>query len=281
MDVYEEVVRLRHDGRHGALATIINVKGSIPSYASAKMLVRDDGSTVGTIGGGCVEAEVLQVARKVMDDEKPQTLAFNLNREPGYDTGLVCGGKLEIYVEPVVPDPVLYIFGAGHVGLNVYKIALLAGFVVVVIDDRVAFANRERFPDATDVIAEDWNTAMNRLTPSPASYILIATRGHSEDAHVLRWAIDTATSYIGMIGSRHKVATVYHDLIASGVAAEKFAHVHAPVGLDIGASTPEEIAVSVVGELIALRRRCAAALPHMRHIAKLAAVAEPSLEKVA
>src|SRR3954469_14907794 len=146
MDLYEEIVNLRRNGRRAALATIINVRGSIPSFNTAKMLVRDDGSIVGTIGGGCVEADVWQAAREGMQQEKPRTLTFNLNQNPKYDTGLVCGGTLEVYVEPILPLPQLYIFGAGHVAQSVYKVARLAGFDVTVIDDRDAYANRERFP---------------------------------------------------------------------------------------------------------------------------------------
>src|SRR3954454_17829522 len=123
MDVYSEIVRLREEGRRGALATIINVRGSIPSFEAAKMLVRDDGSIAGTIGGGCVEAEVWQAARQVMEEEKARTLTFNLDHDPKYDTGLVCGGTLEIYLEPIISVQTLYLFGAGHVSGNVYRAA--------------------------------------------------------------------------------------------------------------------------------------------------------------
>src|SRR5271169_5488945 len=127
MDIYEEIVKLRQEGRKGAVATIVNVRGSIPSFATAKMLVRDDGSILGTIGGGCVEAEVWQAAKEVMEKEKPRTLTFDLNQDPKFDTGLVCGGSLEVYVEPVVPRSVLYVVGAGHVALHVYRVARIAG----------------------------------------------------------------------------------------------------------------------------------------------------------
>ena len=115
MDIYEQIVQLRREGRRGAVATIVNVRGSIPSFRTAKMLIRDDGSIVGTIGGGCVEAEVWQAAREVMEEEKPRSLTFDLNNDPKYDTGLVCGGTLEIFIELVLPPALLYIFGAGHV----------------------------------------------------------------------------------------------------------------------------------------------------------------------
>src|SRR5882724_7125271 len=175
MDIYEEIVQLRQGGRRGALATIVSSQGSIPSFKTAKMLVRDDGSIVGTIGGGCVEAEVWQAAREVMESEKPRTLKFNLNQNPKYDGGLVCGGTLDIFIEPILPPALLYLFGAGHVAVNLYKVAGNAGFDVTVVDDRETYANRERFPEAKEVIADDFDQAMSRLTLNESSYIVIVT----------------------------------------------------------------------------------------------------------
>jgi len=263
MDIYEQIVKLRGEGRRGAVATIVNVRGSIPSFKTAKMLVRDDGSIVGTIGGGCVEAEVWQAAREVMESEKPRTLTFNLNQDPKYDTGLVCGGTLDIFIEPVLPPASLYIFGAGHVSVNLYKVARDAGFDVTVVDDREAYANRERFPEAKEVIAEDFEQAMARLSPSEASYIVITTRGHRDDMRVLRWATQTQARYIGMIGSKRKTIAIFRELTKEGIPAHVFERVHAPVGLDIGAVTPEEIAVAITAELIAIRRHAERSLPHM------------------
>ncbi len=254
MDIYEQIVELRRQGRRGAVATITNVRGSIPSFQTAKMLVRDDGSIAGTIGGGCVEAEVWQAAREVMEDEKPRTLTFNLNNNPKYDTGLVCGGTLDVFIEPVLPPALLYIFGAGHVAYNLYKVATIAGFDVVVVDDREAYANRERFPDAREVIAEDFEAVTARLDPPESSHIVIVTRGHRDDMRVLRWAVNTRARYLGMIGSKRKTISIYKELEKEGIPAEKFANVHAPVGLEIGAVTPEEIAVAIVAEMIAVRR---------------------------
>jgi xanthine dehydrogenase accessory factor len=263
MDIYEEIVRLRKDGRRGAVATIVNVRGSIPSFKTAKMLVRDDGSIVGTIGGGCVEAEVWQAAREVMELEKPRTLTFDLNQDPKYDTGLVCGGTLEIFVEPVLPPAELYIFGAGHVAASLYKVARIAGFDITVVDDREAYASRERFPEAQEVIADDFDKVTARLQVSESSYIVIVTRGHRDDMRVLRWAVGTPARYVGMIGSKRKTITIFKELQKEGLPAEMFDRVHAPVGLDIGAITPEEIAVSITAELIAKRRNVERELPHM------------------
>ncbi|HZR55973.1 MAG TPA: XdhC/CoxI family protein [Terriglobales bacterium] len=263
MDIYEEIVSLRQKGRRGAVATIINVRGSIPSFETAKMLVRDDGSIVGTIGGGCVEAEVWQAAREVMESEKPRSLTFNLNQNPKYDTGLVCGGTLDIFIEPVLPPALLYIFGAGHVSLNLSKAAKNAGFDITIIDDRDSYASRERFPEAKEIIAEDFDKATAHLNPNESSYIVIVTRGHRDDMRVLRWAVQTQARYVGMIGSKRKTITIFRELTNEGIPANLFEKVHAPVGLDIGAITPEEIAVAITAELIAVRRRVERELPHM------------------
>src|SRR5512141_3168232 len=141
MDIYDEIVRLRRLGQKAAIATIVQVRGSIPSYESAKLLVREDGSMLGTIGGGCVEAEVWNAAREVIESEKPKHLTFHLNQEAAYDSGLTCGGQLDVFVEPLIPPPRLFIFGAGHVSKSLSKIANLAGFTTVVTDDRESFAN--------------------------------------------------------------------------------------------------------------------------------------------
>jgi xanthine dehydrogenase accessory factor len=263
MDLYEEIVSLRRAGRRAALATIVNVRGSIPSFKTAKMLVRDDGSILGTIGGGCVEGEVWQAAREVMESEKPRTLTFDLNQDPKYDTGLVCGGTLEIFVEPVLPPVELYIFGAGHVATSLYKVAIIAGFDITVVDDREVYASRQRFPEAQEVIAEDFDKVTSRLQPSASSYIVIVTRGHRDDMRVLRWAVQTPARYVGMIGSKRKTITIFKELQKEGLAPELFERVHAPVGLDIGAITPEEIAVAITAELIAKRRNVERELPHM------------------
>src|SRR5438105_7698740 len=263
MDIYEEIVQLRQAGLRGAVASIVTVRGSIPSFETAKMLIRDDGSIFGTIGGGCVEAEVWQAAREVMESEKPRTLTFNLNQNPKYDTGLVCGGTLDIFIEPVLPPASLYVFGAGHVALSLYRTAKNTGFDVNVVDDRESYANRERFPEAKEVIAEDFDRAMARITPNETSYIVIVTRGHHDDMRVLRWAVQTQARYIGMIGSKRKTISIFRELVKEGISPELFERVHAPVGLDIGAITPEEIAVAIAAELIATRRRVERALPHM------------------
>jgi xanthine dehydrogenase accessory factor len=253
MDLFEEIVRMRRAGERGALATIVHTNGSIPSYESSRMLVREDGSMAGTIGGGCVEAEVWAAAKDVIRVEQPRKMTFNLNQDAAYDSGLICGGTLEIFVEPILPQPVLFIFGGGHISSAVARAASAAGFGIGIADDREAFANVERFPMANQIYST-YEDAFDKLKPNASTYLLIVTRGHKDDMRVLAWAVRTEARYIGMIGSKRKVISVYQALEKEGYAPEEFERVHAPVGLDIGALAPEEIAVSIAAELIAVRR---------------------------
>jgi xanthine dehydrogenase accessory factor len=253
VDLFEEIVRIRRAGERGALATIVHTNGSIPSYESSRMLVREDGSIAGTIGGGCVEADVWAAAKEVIQNEQPRKMTFNLNHDAEYDSGLICGGTLEIFVEPILPQPNLFIFGGGHVSSAVARAAHATGFSITVIDDREAFSNSGRFPMAS-ALYTSYQEAYEKLEPNSASYLLIVTRGHKDDMRVLAWAVRTQARYIGMIGSKRKVLSVYAALEREGYSASEFERVHAPVGLDIGALTPEEIAISITAELIAVRR---------------------------
>src|SRR6266446_5070133 len=248
MDLYDEIVRLRKLGQKCAVATIVQVNGSIPSFESAKILVREDGSFMGTVGGGCVEAEVWNAAREVIETEKPRHRTFSLGQDAAYDNGLICGGQLNIFVEPVVPQPRAYIFGGGHVSKSISKVAALAGFATVIVDNREAFANRERFPEAEETYAEEYEDVFPKLPVTSSSYVIIVTRGHRDDMRVLRWAITTPARYIAMIGSKRKTISVVHELEKEGFSRELFEKVFAPMGLEIGAESPEEIAISVVAE---------------------------------
>jgi xanthine dehydrogenase accessory factor len=254
MDLYEELVRLRRLGQKCALATIVQVRGSIPSYESAKLLVREDGSMAGTIGGGCVEAEVWNAAREVIETEKPKHLTFNLGQDAAYDNGLICGGQLDVFVEPVVPQPQAFIFGAGHISKSLSKVLSLAGFGTSVIDDRESFASRERFPEANEVYAGEYEEIFPKLPVHEGSYLVIVTRGHRDDMRVLKWAVGTNARYIAMIGSKRKVLNVIRELEKEGIPAASFERIFAPMGLEIGAISPEEIAISVAAEMIAVRR---------------------------
>jgi xanthine dehydrogenase accessory factor len=254
VDLYDEIVRLRREGQKCAIATIVQVNGSIPSYESAKMLVREDGSMMGTVGGGCVEAEVWNAAREVIATEKPRHLNFSLSQDAAYDEGLICGGQLNIFVEVVIPQPRAFIFGGGHVSKSISRVATIAGFATTIIDNREAFANPERFPEAEATYAEEYEDAFAKLPVNSTSYLVIVTRGHRDDMRVLRWAVGTPARYIAMIGSKRKTISVVRELEKEGIARDAFDRVFAPMGFEIGAETPEEIAVSVVAEMIAVRR---------------------------
>src|SRR6202162_4625179 len=182
MDLFEEIVHMRKAGLRGALATIVHTNGSIPSYESSRMLVREDGSIAGTIGGGCGEAEGLAAAKEMMQREAPRKMTFSLNNEANYDNGLICGGTLEIFVEPILPQPMLYIFGGGHISIALANAANTAGFAIGVVNDRESFANRERFPMAQEIYTS-FEEAFAKITPTSSTYFVIVTRGHKDDMH--------------------------------------------------------------------------------------------------
>ena len=254
MDVYDELIRLRRLGQKCAIATIVQVRGSIPSFESAKLLVREDGSMIGTIGGGCVEAEVWNAAREVMETEKPKHMSFNLGQDAAYDNGLICGGQLDVFVEPVIPSPRAIIFGAGHISKSLCKVASLAGFSTTIVDNRDSFANRERFPEADEIFAEEYEDVFPKLNIYESTYLIIVTRGHRDDMRVLRWAATTPARYVAMIGSKRKVLSVVKELEKDGLSRAQLDRIYAPMGLEIGAISPEEIAISVAAEMIAVRR---------------------------
>jgi xanthine dehydrogenase accessory factor len=254
VDLFAEIQRLRQVGRKSALATIIQIRGSVPSFQTAKMLVRDDGSTLGSIGGGCVEAEVWAAAQDVIREEKSRILTFDLTDDSMADSGLICGGKLDIFVEPVLPVPKMIIFGAGHISTKLSKVAAVAGFKTTIVDNRPAYANAERFPEAEAIYADSFERALEEIVPNENTYIVIVTRGHQEDQNILRWAVQTDARYIGMIGSKRKVRTIVEQLESEGISRERLERAYMPIGLDIGAVLPEEIAVAVVAEVIQNRR---------------------------
>ncbi len=237
-----------------ALVTIVSTNGSTPQRVGAKMLVYADGRTVGTIGGGCYENDAFWKAREALTSRKAARVKYELDDDFAQENGLVCGGQMEVFIEPIEPSPAVYVIGAGHVGYYLAKFAHEAGFLVHVVDDREAFANRERFPTAAEVVVEDVPAWLAAATLPPSSYVVIVTRGHRHDLDALRAVVQRDLRYVGLIGSRAKVARVYEQLAEEGVDPERFAHVHAPIGLDLGAVTPQEIAVSILAELIAVRR---------------------------
>jgi xanthine dehydrogenase accessory factor len=260
-EIFAAIGEALTQGDEVALVTIVSSNGSTPQRVGAKMLVFADGRTVGTIGGGCYENDALLKARDALRTRKAIRAKYDLNDDFAEDTGLVCGGQMEVFIEPLEAPPALYVFGAGHVGFYVARLASDAGFEVHVVDDRAAFANRERFPGAAEVVVDDIPTWLSATTLPQSAYAVIVTRGHRHDLDALQALASRPLRYLGLIGSRAKVARIYEQLLAQGqTRLEALSHVHAPIGLDIGAVTPQEIAVSIVAELVAVRRGRAAAL---------------------
>ncbi|HEX7087389.1 MAG TPA: XdhC family protein [Vicinamibacterales bacterium] len=257
--VYRELVAAAERGEPVALVTIVRAHGSTPQRVGAKMLVFADGRTVGTIGGGCYENDAFWKAREALAAGRAQLVHYELTDDLAEESGLICGGQMDVFIEPVEPTPHLYILGAGHVGGELGQLAPTVGFNVHVVDDREKFANRERFPDAVEVVAAPLVEWVQSASLPPTAYIVVLTRGHRQDFDVLRALADRPFRYVGLIGSRAKVARLTDALLDAGVSADWLRTLHAPIGLDIGAVSPQEIAVAITAELIAVRRGRAAA----------------------
>ncbi|MBI3939261.1 MAG: XdhC family protein [Acidobacteria bacterium] len=254
MDLYQQIVEIRKKGERAALATLIRQIGSTPRKDNAKMLIREDGSFFGTVGGGCTEAEVWQAAQDVMATGKSTILKFSLNQRDAARDGLVCGGTVEFFIEPILPDPHLVIFGGGHISSYISRVAKIAGFKVTVVDDRARYASHEKFPEADEVLVCEFDRVREKIPLHSNSYIVIVTRGHGHDQTVLEQVIDAPVKFLGMVGSRRKTKIIFDYLRGRGVSEEWLARVESPVGLDIGSETPEEIAVSIVAQIIAVRK---------------------------
>jgi xanthine dehydrogenase accessory factor len=193
-------------------------------------------------------------ARVAIEGRKPRLVSYDLTPEQAGEDGLVCGGRMQVFIEPIEGTPVLCLFGAGHVAQPLARMARACGFRVELADDRVKFANRERFPEADLIVVDDFSSAAAKMTLGPSSYAVVVTRGHKGDAEALRAVLGRGLRFVGLLGSRPKVVHIFAALQEQGIASEELAGVHAPLGLEIGAQTPEEIAVSILAEMIAVRR---------------------------
>ena len=252
-EVFAAVADALERGEPAALVTIVSTLGSTPQRVGAKMLVFADGRIVGTIGGGCYENDAFWKARDAIATRKPQLLHYELSDDFAQETGLICGGQMDVYIEPIEPSPELYVVGAGHVGLHLARLASDVGFRVHVADDREKFANRERFPFAVEIVVDDIPAWIARTNLPAHAYAVIVTRGHTNDLEAMRALAPRELRYLGLIGSRAKVARIYEELSKDRMRPEALSRVHAPIGLDIGAVTPQEIAVSILAELIAVK----------------------------
>lgn len=252
-DVFTALTEALDRGDEVALVTITSSTGSTPQRVGAKMLVYADGRTVGTIGGGCYENDAFWKAREAITSRKPVNVRYELTDDIAEESGLICGGQMEVFIEPVEPSPDLYIFGAGHVGQCLGRMAFDTGFRVHAIDDREKFASAERFGPGVEVIVEDIPTWLATHQLPPTAYAVIVTRGHKHDLDALRTLVASQLRYVGLIGSKAKVKRIFDALQDEGITGDALRRVHAPIGLDIGAITPQEIAVSILAELIGVK----------------------------
>ncbi len=338
--VFDEAEKLLGKGEPFVLATVVRTKGSTPQKPGAKLLIRRDGSTVGTLGGGCVEADIWAEARTILDENLGlQLRRFVLNEEIAAKDGLVCGGNMDILIDPIADQPemedyvheilaayhgqgdralatltsqgsgklfiradgstvgslgapdrdakaveaaielmpkgrerwvesadgasiyvetftnptTVVIAGGGHVGKAIYTMAKFVGFKVIIVDDRPQFANEERFPDADEIVIDDFDKGLRSLNLTPNCYVIVATRGHKLDDVALAEAARSNAGYVGLLGSRRKAVMIFRDLLRQGISEERMRQIHAPVGLDLGGRTPDEIAVSIVAEIVAIK----------------------------
>ncbi len=255
-DIFQEIVRLQSQGIPAAMATIVETKGSTPGRATMRLLVREDGTFLGTVGGGCLEAEVYEAAQRVIREEKPETLSFKLTEFDSPDNGLLCGGIVTIFVEPLV-TPNLIVFGGGHISRVLCQVATLAGFRVEILEDREDFCTKERFPEAEAFRVGEMRELGRGLEIGANAYVVIVTRGHKGDGEALAglWEQKAQPRYLGMIGSRTKKKVLFDKMRAEeGVSEDWLGKIRTPVGLAIGARSHEEISISIVAEMIGVRR---------------------------
>jgi xanthine dehydrogenase accessory factor len=248
VDIFEEIVAAKKAHMPIVLATVIESLGSAPREEGARMLIKADGSTVGTIGGGAIEKVIADHAVELMNATSPQLVRYNLK-----DIGMSCGGAMSIFLEPLHPAPRLIIFGAGHIGAALAQIGKMLDFTVVVVDNRPEYASRERLPWADTVIAGDYQSALQSVLPLDTAYVIIVTHKHAHDFEVLEQCVQKPFHYLGMIGSKTKVAKAFQQLREKGIDESIIQQIHAPIGIDIGANAPAEIALSIAAELVAFR----------------------------
>jgi len=252
--IYEAVAEAVRRREAVALATIVQTRGPTPRQVGTKMLIRPDGTSMGTVGGGMLEATIIEAAQEALGEGKSRLVHYGLRADTHEEDLGVCGGDLDVFIDVIVPQFTLLLIGAGHVAIPLAELAPLLGFRTVVFDDRAEYANRERFPQVEEIVVEEFGAVSSVLDITPSTWIVIASRSHESDAAALRAVIESPAAYIGMLGSRRKVSLIFKTLQEAGVKEEQLARVRAPVGLDLGAETPEEIALSIMAEMLMLRQ---------------------------
>src|SRR2546421_8485636 len=254
--MYNEIQAGLKRGERIAVATVVKTIGAAPCGVGAKMLVRADGTTSGTFGGPKVDTQVAQEALKALQESRSYLFHVHLDADQAVGS---CGATLEMFVEVLHPEPRLIIAGAGNVAQALTRLVAQLDFRIVVVDDRRDLANPQVFHDKVQLTFGDIPQTIRQLEPDEASWIVIVTRGHHLDKDALQAALETNARYVGMIGSPSKVKRIFRDLLNEGMSRERLAQVHAPIGLDLGAETPEEIALSIAAEMLMLRKKASGA----------------------
>lgn len=250
--VYQAIAELEKENRSGALCMVVRSRGSTPRRATSKMLVYPDGHILGTVGGGEMENRVLEEALAAIKDGKPRLLSYNMTDPKRGDPG-VCGGQVEVFVEPIQPKPTVVVIGAGHVGKSVAELAKWLGFRVVISDDREEFSTPEAIPGADGYHPVEMKELPSSMHIDEYCYLVLTTRGVNVDVEGLPALLETPAAYIGVIGSQRRWETTYRTLVEKGVPQASLDRVRSPMGLELNAETPEEIAVSILAEIIMLR----------------------------
>lgn len=236
-----------------ALVTVVRINGAAPCAPGTRLLVHADGSLAGTLGGATTDARARDDALAALSSGETRLLTYHLDPDLGESVGS-CGATLEVFVEPLRPEPRLLVLGSGYVAQALARLALPLGWRVTLMDDRSEFTREARLPEGVATQVGEFPELLAAAAPDAVSAVVIVTRGHRSDQDALRAALETPAGYIGMIGSPSKVRNIFRALLKAGVPTEQLAHVHAPIGLDLGAETPDEIALSIAAELLAWRR---------------------------
>ena len=252
-DIFQKLAEVQKEGTQAALAIVVRTRGSAPRKAGAKMIIMEDGSIFGTLGGGDLERKVVEESLEALRGGQAKLTSFHLDAAKG-GLDMMCGGEIEIYIEPVCQPENLIIFGAGHISRALAPLMRSAGFRVTLVDDNPDVVGEDRLPDIEGIVSEDMESYAERLPPDGNTYIVILTRGFSTDKAILQRLVGKDYRYVGMIGSRKKIDTIKEDLFSKGIGREYLSKLHAPIGLDIGAETPEEIAISIAAEIISVSK---------------------------
>ncbi len=250
--IYQALAEIEKNNETAALCTVVASQGSTPRHVGSKMLVYPDGRFIGTIGGGDMEHRALDEAMIAMSEGKPQTIKYSMVDPSRGDVG-VCGGTVEVFVEPILPAPLVVVVGAGHVGKAVVHLAKWLGFRVAVSDDRAEFCTPEATPGADAYYPVPMEKLTEQFKVTKRTYFVLTTRGSNVDALGLPSLLESPAAYIGVIGSKRRWATTVKALKEKGMAPEQIARIHSPMGLELNAETPEEIAVSILAEILMLR----------------------------